>query len=413
MNRKYFLILAFLLNAIVAQASPSAQGDFLVTEARALQGDPAVAYDQNRDRFLTTWTDYRNKESTELDIYGRIVDAGGKPVTGDFPISKAKRGQSISAVAFDPLSNRYLVVWNDWRNAISTDSDIYGQLVNADGTLYGADFIIAGGRFSKKRPAVKFDPVRRRFLVVWADARDNKVEKLYGRFVDSTGTHLGRESRLVAEGGNQDRPSLAYSEKSKKFFVIWRDSEVTGIYGAFVDPDLGPQARTLIAPEPEGCLPPSLYAISYSAKADLFFAAWTSGRNYHKKSKHTVQGLDVYGVFLRGEDGKPQGRDFPIAAETDYQEYAAVAYDSNQDRFLTVWYDLRRPPTARSMDIYGRFIAPGGKLSEEFLVSESQMHGIRRFPAIAFSPKSDAFFVLWEDGRSREKHGRYIYGKIR
>ena len=401
-------ILALIIGFSLVEPTLAAEGNFPISEDGAMEGGVTVAYDSNHDRFLTAWADFRNKGTTDLDIYGRIVDPEGNPVSGDIPIAQEKRGQSISALAFDPLGDRFLVVWTDWRNASAVDSDIYGQFVGADGALVGDNFPIAQRRVSQKYPAVAFDPVHRQFLVVWAETRDKRTDKVYGRYVDSEGKLVGSEFIVAPEGDNQDRPSVTFDENRKRFFVVWRDSDAVGIYAAFVDPARpGPGPRILVAGEEEwGCLPPSLYATAFAPDHDVFFVVWTSGRNYWQ------QGLDVYGAFVNG-DGTLRGPPIAVAAEFDYQEYPAVAFDPNSDRFLVVWYDLRRDTTALNMDIYGRFVASDGTLAREFLISDVGTPGVRRFPALSFSPKSGRFLALWEDGRSRKKLGRQIYGAVR
>jgi hypothetical protein len=401
------LVLGAFLAASSAAADPPTEADFLVAEGGALQGRPAVAYDPSRDRFLSVWTDYRNKGSSELDIYGRIIGPDGRPLTPDIPIVTAKRGQAFASVAFDAMNERFLVTWTDWGDAIASDSDIYGRFMNADGMLHGESFPIAKMRVSQKSPAVAFDAIHRRFLVVWVDRRDGKSDKIYGRFTDPDGNLLGAEFALALEGGRQDGPSVVFDEKRGRFLVLWRDSKKDGIYGAFVDPERGPEgARILISAEEWGCHPTSLYAGGFAPEDDVFFVAWTSGRNYAEK------GLHAYGAILRGEDGGLEGSAFAIAAEIDYQEAAAVAFDPNKGRFLVVWYDIRRTRTALDMDIYGRFVSPGGRLSDEFLVSDHQASGIRRHPVVSFTPRSDAFLVLWEDGRRKGPLERRIYGRM-
>ncbi len=401
--------MALLLSAAAASGNPTERGDFVVPEAAAIQAVPAVAYDSTNDRFFTTWTDSRNQQSTRLDIYGRIVDAAGRPLGDDIAVSTAPGSQATAVVAFDPGRKRYLVVWADWRDAESDDSDIYGQFVDSNGALQGAAFPVARARVSQKYPSIAFDPANRRFLVVWADRREGKLDKIYGRFIGSDGRLDGSAFRLVDEGGYQERPSLTYDPKRERFLAVWRDREENrGIFAAFVSAEReAARARIRIAIEDEGCLPPSLYAASYAPDADVFLVAWTSGWNYAK------QGLDVYATFLDGATGKVSNRPIPVATERDYQESAAVTYDSRNNRFLIVWYDLRRDHTARSMDIYGRFVTPGGALSEEFLFSDHLASGLKRFPAPAYSPRSDTFLVLWEDGRGGSGPDRRIYARVR
>ncbi len=417
MIKNIFAVLAvvFALSPLKAASEPI--GDFAVTQLTGIQAYPSIAHDSNHDRFFVVWSDFRNKLKNGLDLYGRVVDNKGQAVSDDIAIAALPKGQGFGSVAFDPVSGRYLVAWTDWRNAVTVDSDIYARFINTDGTLYGDEFVISEKRgASQKFPAAAFDPFHRRFLIVWSDDREQKTEKVHGQFISPEGKLIGDQFKVAGEGGNQDRTSLAFDGNRKRFLVVWRDADVgrtnekraKAIYGALIDPEAGPPGpRFQIAFEGDGCLPPSLYAASYSPKDDLFFVAWTSGRNYDK------QGLDVYGAFLRPGDGKLDRPVFAIAATTDYQEAASVAFDSLRNRFLVVWYDLRRDATAMNMDIYGRYIYADDPMSDEFQISDSLAEGVRRYPALSFSHKSGEFLVLWEDGRIGGMTGRRLYGTVR
>ncbi|MCK4867828.1 MAG: hypothetical protein KAT39_07245, partial [Alphaproteobacteria bacterium] len=414
------LMVLMVSGAAMAQGIPADGADFPVTEGGGMQNRPTIAHDPNGDGFFLAWYDWRNRKTTGFDIYGRIFDGGGQPVTGDIPIVRAKRSQGNPAIAFDTVNDRILVLWSDWRDAKDVDSDIYGRLLNRDGSPYGEEFRIAARRgVAQKTPNLAFDPVRQRFLVVWKDSRHPKYDKIYGRFVGVDGVPQGEEFPLAMEGNAQDSPSLLFDPRKDQFLVAWRDVNSVGkdkweksVIGSFVHAGSGPSGKSfLIAYEKTGCTPLSLKSASFSPKDYFYFVAWSSGRNYHNRLPLSERrdnrpgyddrpkGLDVYGAFISVDDGSVRGEEFKIASEIDYQEMPSVAYDPNRDRFLVVWYDLRRAPTNRDNDIYGRYITPKGAMSEEFLISDERAPGPRQLPTVAFSPRSDAFLVLWEDGR--------------
>lgn len=425
------LMVLMVSGAAMAQGLPGTGADFLVSEGGGMQNRPAIAYDPNGDRFFMAWYDWRNRKTTGFDIYGRIVDGSGQPITGDIPITVAKRSQGNPAIAFDTVNDRILVLWTDWRDAADIDSDIYGRLFNSDGTPHGEEFRIAGRRgVAQKTPNLAFDPVRQRFLVLWKDSRYKDYDKIYGRFVGADGSPQGEEFPVAMEGNAQDSPSVLFDPRKDQFLVAWRDVNSVGVdqfekavMGSFVDAGRGPSGKSfLIAYEKTGCTPLSLKSASFSPKENFYFIAWSSGRNYHNTMPLSERrdnrpgyddrptGLDVYGAFISVDDGSLRGEEFKIASEIDYQEMPSVAYDPNRDRFLVVWYDLRRAPTNRDNDIYGRYITPKGAMSEEFLISDERAPGPRQLPTVAFSPRSDAFLVLWEDGRQGRGEKTRIYG---
>lgn len=415
-----FAMLCLFLIPTAIFAESLVQKDFPISAANSLQSRPSLTYNSVQDQFLVTWTDTRNKNSSGVDIYGRIINPKGNPVGKEFPITRGKRGQGNSSIAYDSINNRYLAVWSDWRNAGSVDSDIYGQFLQSNGSLFDKEFPITKLRVSQKQPAVGFDPAHKRFLVVWKDRRDHDVEKLFGQFIDTQGKFQGEEFTVAKGVGKQDRPSLHYDSKRKRFLVVWRDIvdeqlylttplRGKGIFSALVDPEAKTAIQSnIIDIEEDACLPPSLYAASYSPEDDVFLVVWTTARDYQKN------GLDVYGAFVQAADGKRRGPAFPIAVESDYQEFPSVVYDQQHKRFLVVWYDLRRDKTALNQDVYGRYIQTTGKAGKEFIISDNNARGIRRYPAIAFSSKSETSLIIWEDSRKKTQnfHSQRIYGKL-
>lgn len=419
------IMLMMMLGAATAQGNPKTGANFPVAEGSGMQARPAMAYDSNADRFFLAWLDYRHKPTSGLDVFARIVDAAGNGVTQDVPVTRARGSQGWPAVAFDPVNNRFLVVWIDWRDAITIDSDIYGRLFNADGTPYGEEFrITARRRVSQKYPNLAFDPVRQRFLVLWVDDRNEQTDKIYGHFVGADGALQGHEFPVALEGGYQDSPSLIFDSHKDQYLILWRDTQKatpTGlekaVWGRLLAGRGQPRGATFrIALEKAGCTPLSLKTAGFAPGADSYFVTWSGGQRYNEMMPSggghgdRQRGLDVYGAFIDADDGSFRKKRFTIASEIDYQEKSSVSYDPNRDRFLVVWYDLRRAPTNRDSDIYGRYVTPKGAMSEEFLVSEKLASGSRQLPTVAFSPRSDAFLVLWEDERHGGSEKTRIYG---
>lgn len=421
-----FLILCFLSNGVhVANAANTTdkQGDFPVSARDSFQSRTSIGINAQDGHYFVTWSDITAKSTTDVDVYGLILDATGKAISKDIAIASRAKGQALTAVAFDNINRRYLVIWSDWRKATAIDSDIWGQFVNTDGSLHGGNFVISEVRgVSQKDSTIAFDPSRQQYLIVWKDSRRGGMEKLRGRYINSTGKPKGNEFDIALGEGKQDRPSLYYDPKRKRFLVIWRDivddnlEKTTllrgkGIFSSFIDPATPHKAKPgkLIDMEDDACLPTSLYAAAYSPEDDVFLVAWTTARDYQKL------GLDSFGAIMRADSGSLIKKPFAIARTNDYQEFPTVTYDGRNKRFLAVWYDLRRDHSARNTDIYGRFISPAGKMDDEFLISDINMRGTKRFPIVAYNEKQDAYLVIWQDQRNKTAQKRYvkIYGKLK
>jgi len=80
--------------------------------------------------------------------------------------------ESSPDVAGSARFDRFLVVWSDRRDG---ELDIYAQKVDAAGARIGTNFTVSSGaaQGGEDDPAVVWNPVKKEFLVVWADDRDH------------------------------------------------------------------------------------------------------------------------------------------------------------------------------------------------------------------------------------------------
>ena len=128
--------------------------------------------------FLVVW---QNELGSQLDVHGRLINTGGKPVntkSTHLVISNNASDQQQPSVAFDGLN--YLVVWQDSRNTVSAKDDIYGKRVTAAGKLVALD---GGGVAVQNFTSNQHYPVvvwgGASYLVAWEDSR-NKDLDVYG-----------------------------------------------------------------------------------------------------------------------------------------------------------------------------------------------------------------------------------------
>ncbi len=200
----------------------------LISGPAALGDDrcPAVAWGSTTGRYLVIWQDGRN---ASWDTYGRLVGADGKPAGADFRISNSSSDDLCGDVAWGSSSNQFLVVWEDYRS-YSRGADVYGRLVGANGTPVGtADFLISGpgATADDYAPAVAWGSTTKQYLVVWSDYRDYAARgaDVYGRRVTAAGAATGGDFRISGAGAtkNEYTPALAWCSTLNQFLVVWED----------------------------------------------------------------------------------------------------------------------------------------------------------------------------------------------
>ena len=120
--------------------------------------------------------------------------------------------------------------------------DIYGQLVLDDGSLVGTldnvNLVVSNNNFNQRFPRASFDPVTKRFLAVWQDYRNGGLPDVYGQFLDNTGATIltGSTVNLPVSTNvdDQDPPVIVHSGPAGAYLTVWhddRDMSAFSIYG--------------------------------------------------------------------------------------------------------------------------------------------------------------------------------------
>lgn len=149
--------------------------------------NPSIAVDDTSSprKFLVAWEDMRDGANTK--IYGQLINSGGGLYNSNRIISfqdSAGSGviddviknsrQTRPTVSYDAVNQRYFVMWQDERNSSTSlaNIDLFGQFVNLDGSLSGANYSISSAASNQLAPAIAYDQKFKQFLAVWKDARN-------------------------------------------------------------------------------------------------------------------------------------------------------------------------------------------------------------------------------------------------
>ncbi|WP_456393183.1 hypothetical protein [Persephonella sp.] len=146
---------------------------------------PDVAFDSVSKRFLIVW---ESSETTgNSKIYGQLISSGSGHYGNNFIISfqdldndgiidpELKNSKQTNPfVEFDPVNQRYLVIWQDGRNGtVSLENlDIYGQYVDLEGSLRGNNYVVSTAPNNQLNPVVSFNEIEQQYIAVWKDARN-------------------------------------------------------------------------------------------------------------------------------------------------------------------------------------------------------------------------------------------------
>ena len=153
------------------------------------QNEPAVAFNSNDNQLLAVWHDARNDDDASgfdtIDIYGQLMLPDGRPMCNspnfNFEITTAEHNQQDVQVAYSPDHNVYMVIWNDFRNG---NGDIYARLISPFGGLLREEIIISDASEDQLSPAITYHPPSKQFFIVWEDYRNSLSSgaDIYGAF---------------------------------------------------------------------------------------------------------------------------------------------------------------------------------------------------------------------------------------
>ncbi len=193
-------------------------------EIGSSQAEPGVAFDSINKRFLVVWVDDRNFAASEGEIYGQVINSDRTLDGGNFSITENRAGDQIyPTAAFNPSTMQYLVAWED---SASGNPDIYGRLFKFDKTFIGAIFPISNTGDEQTYVSLAFHPLAQRFLAVWQDSRDAVAGRnIYGQWIKEDGTMQGANFPVINAPNDQDFPKVAYGPGS--FLAVYED-QVSG-----------------------------------------------------------------------------------------------------------------------------------------------------------------------------------------
>ncbi len=164
---------------------PLGINSLLISTGIAQAHKPSIGFDQVSKRFLVVWEDMRGGSNTK--IFGQLVQSGSGIYNNNFIISYQDTDgdgkqdnnllnsrQTNPFVSYDPVDQRFFVVWQDGRNStLSLENlDIYGQKVDNEGSLRGYNYPVYNLPHNQLSPTIAYNDADDIFLVVWKDARD-------------------------------------------------------------------------------------------------------------------------------------------------------------------------------------------------------------------------------------------------
>lgn len=385
-----------------AAAGPHLSGEIVISAIDNEQYLPAVAYNWKHKEYLVVW--HNTWGGGGRDIYAQRITARGE-LKSWFAVSAGPKDRAQPSVAYDPVNDRYLVVWIYDLHGDGSDWNVYGRFIPWDGPSASlTEFTICTWTTSQWNPQVAYARAQEEFLVVWTNTYAAAVPPAYvsGRRVYANGTGFPAGGFTIASHATENRvnPDVAYNLARNEYLVTYGNA--VDIFGVRLRGDGVPlgAGEFGIAGWPDTEQHPAVAACD---AADQYLVAWQS-----------KVPADVYARFIKG-DGTPDSVHLiygtPVAeVEPD------VACNMSGRQYLVVWQQ-QYSNVMGPYGVWGRLVSADKTMSPEFGIIAGGWVGApadRTKPAVAGSYTS--YLVAWEHERYgtsyQDIHGRLIWPHV-
>jgi hypothetical protein len=431
--RKQLLVLLILLTAFEIQAQEFGTNDLRISDmgTNGLTNffglDPEVAYNITDSKYLVVWSgddDTGALVDNEFEIYGQFIDEFGNEIgINDFRISFNNTDGNSNFrtdrpdVVWNSTTNQFLVVWEGETN-VDGEVEIYGQIVNSDGTLSGGNFRISDTgsdgdtNFDANRPEVVYNATDNEFLVVWeSDETINNNIEIYGQRLSFSGEEIGTNDfqisiQLPVNDGDYDArdPDVVWNILANEYMVVWQgematdeEKEIFGQQLSNVGSPIGANFRIsdmgVDGDTGTSALNPK---IEYNTNDDNYLVIWQG-------SNAVSNQYEAFGQFLDNQGLEIGTNDFRITyvtnTNTNYDAWRPkLVYNFTNNEYLVVYRS--QYTVDGELEIFGQLLDNLGILKGTFFnLSDMGPDGDTNFGAddcvVATNGLGD-YIIAWE-----------------
>jgi hypothetical protein len=356
----------------------------------------SVAYDPEHGLFLVAWQVEPSPPRPGMEktfIQGRLLDHCGSDHTPWSTVMEIapkddQWDRQQPAVAYDPVHQRYLLVYSANPGGTGSNWDVYGRFFSWDLNPFGfePEFPIAENAGSEDDPAVALSTTSGRFLVTWSDSSAGSNLAVRGASVSSGAMTVVTSATLADHPSAHRYPAdVAWEPWYNRFLIVYDDR--SDVYARTVQPtDLATGSEITVAAWPDQEINPKVATCGEAG----FLIAWES-----------LKDLTHWDVTLRfvKADGSMDPIDyyapFGISQSPVHEMDAALSCDRDGREYLVVWEQ-------QVVDLAGPFGLAGGRVSTAKVIAPlasirpatSDEVGVTFNPAVAGS--SPGWIVAWD-----------------
>jgi Tol biopolymer transport system component len=360
----------------------------LVASGTGDQQNQSAAWNPVNQESLVIWHD-----ASVDDIRGALFDKYGRRLAADIPIRVDSQREAGPSVAYG--GGGYLAVWVNGRATDPTGTDIYGAWIMPNGMVQ-TQLIVTNKTANQRAPSVTYDPVANRFLVVWIDDEFGLTNRNVWRAVLLPGGGVfSAPAAILTLPSDQRGPYARYDYGNSRYFMVWFDNRNGNfdIFGSRMDAtgSLLDGTGLLISGASGDQRNPRMAERRPADGINNFVLAWIDFRNGQP---------DIFGTLVDG-DGTVVGSDFQIAGGSGDQRAASVDVDYVRTKKAIVsWIDNTTSGSLTDYDIWRAQVDQTGNVTAPIV--EIGTTSDERNPVMlyeGYNGVDNGFLILWRDNR--------------
>jgi hypothetical protein len=207
---------AFLHGRMVAFGAngPYGTDNVLSTDGLWFEAAPYAAYSKSHHEFLVVY-----RTNGTYIVRGIRVDNAAAALGAIFTISQTNLYEDLPSVAYNPVTDRYLVCWKGFSDAGSFGFVDCRFVAGGTNNLIGTTAIRLRQSVGTWITDTTYNPTTNQFLVTWRDASAG-IASTMGRIVAADGTLPGGPFPISTLWQAYDGLGVAYNTLTKSFFAV-------------------------------------------------------------------------------------------------------------------------------------------------------------------------------------------------
>lgn len=339
-----------------------------------------IVYNHQSNQFWALWVDERGSKD---NIWGRHVSLSGSLGTEIQVTTSSTINDKQASIAYNGDDHQYLVVWT------TKEMNLYGRRLAGSGVVTTTETITITTGTVADVPDLVYLESEGHYLVTWQDERDksNHGSDIYGHLVNPDGSVIGTDFAINNTSANEQNPRLELSSNGGAWVVWQRYNDLTSGYDVYaqeltnngqpITPTLVVYEDSTGSPSIEVSINQQQPTLSKNSDGNIIFL-WQDDRHGN---------WDIY-ARLRLANGQIGG-DFLVHPAIGDQEAVHIAYNSDDDEYLVVWQDFR--DDLIGWQIFGQRVSSDGTLlGNNILISTSGTE-----PVVAYSSEDNNYLVVW------------------